>query len=184
MKSTVSLKLAERYVSALFEVAKSASALGPVEKDLTALAGVARTNDAFARFLANPLLTRKQQSDIVAAMLTNIGAHDITRQFCAMLARQRRLPALVAVAERFAQRASLARGELAAELISARELKSSEISGIESKLSKYYGKKIAIRTRVDRNILGGLMIRIGSQQLDGSVAGKLQRLGLKLKEVA
>lgn len=181
MKTLGLRKLSERYVKALFDVAAAVNAVSSVEKDLVALARVARGNEAFSGFLNNPLLSRDEQARLMEAMLANIGAHELTRKFCAMLARQKRLPALPVIADRFAEMASAARGEVMAELVSAAELKASEVSAIENKLSKVYGKKVSLKTRVNPELLGGVVVKIGSRQFDGSLAGKLQRLRNTLK---
>lgn len=181
MKTSGLRKLSERYVNALFDVASDASAVPAVEKDLLALAKVATTSREFSDFLSNPLLTRKEQADVIAAMLSNIGAHEITRQFAAMLARQKRLPALSEIANLFSSTAAGARGEIAAELISAKEMKPAEVNAVAEKLSKVYGKKVTIKTRVNPDLLGGVIVKIGSQQFDSSVSGKLQRLRNTLK---
>lgn len=184
MKTSGLQKLSGRYVKALFDVASDASAVASVEKDLLALAKVASTSKEFADFLSNPLLTRKEQADVIAAMLSNIGAHEITRQFAAMLARQKRLPALAEIANLFSAAAASARGEIAAEVVSAKELKAPEVVAIAEKIGKAYGKKVTVKTRVNPELLGGVVIKIGSTQLDSSLSGKLARLELKLKEVA
>lgn len=155
-----------------------------VEKDLLALAKAARVSKEFAGFLTNPLLTRAQQANLMEAMLNNIGAHVLTQAFARMLARQKRLPALGIIAEVFAETAAKSRGELAADVVSAAELKVGETGAIADRLGKIYGKKITVRTRVNPELIGGVVIKIGSTQLDGSLAGKLERLGQKLKKVA
>lgn len=181
MKTSGLQKLSERYVKALFDVASDAGAVPAVEKDLLTLANVAKTSKEFADFLSNPLLTRKEQADVVAAMLSNIGAHEITRQFAAMLARQKRLPALASIANLFSSAAATARGEIAAEVISAKELKAAEVAAIAEKIGKAYGKKVTVKTRVNPELLGGVVVKVGSKQLDISLSGKLQRLRNTLK---
>lgn len=176
MKTSGLRQLSERYVKALFDVASNASAVAEVEKDLLALANAARTSKEFAGFLTNPLLTRQQQASLMEAMLSNIGAHALTQKFASLLARQKRLPALPYMAELFSETASLARGEISAEVVSASELKSAEASAIADKLGKMVGKKVAVKTRVNPELLGGVVVKIGSTQFDGSLSGKLQRL--------
>jgi F-type H+-transporting ATPase subunit delta len=181
VKTTGFRQLSQRYVKALFDVSSVASAVATVEKDLLVLARVAHTSKEFSDFLKSPVLGREEQAGLVEAMLNNIGAHELTRKFCAMLARGKRLPALPEMAEIFSQTAAAARGEISAELVSAGELKPAEISAIADKLSKMVGKKVIIKTRVNPQLLGGVVVKIGSQQFDGSVAGKLQRLKNTLK---
>ncbi len=181
MKNTGSQKLASRYVSALFEVADKANALDAVQKDLHVLAEAAETQDAFSSFLNNPLLTRAQSEEAMEAMLSKLGAHEVTRKFIATLARQKRLPALAMIAKLFTKAIADARGELSADLISASTLSPEDLALASQKLEKIYGKKVALNAQVKPEILGGLVVKIGSVQLDGSVAGKLDRLKNTLK---
>jgi F-type H+-transporting ATPase subunit delta len=118
------------------------------------------------------------------AALSNVGAHDITQKFIHLLAASRRLGALPEVARQFAARVAASRGEVAAEVISAQILPPAELAGIGDSLGKMVGKKINLSARVDESLLGGMVVRIGSQQFDGSVAGKLSRLEQELKKVA
>ncbi len=181
MKKTGSKKIAERYVNAAFSVAEQASSLAVVEKDLGSLATLIRENADFRAFLNNPLLTRNAQSEIAVALLKNIGAHTVTTQFVALLARHKRLDILSEIIEIFLEKAALSRGEIAAELVTAKAVSAKESSAIADSLSKTYNRKINLSTRVDPSLLGGTIINIGSVQLDGSLAGKLNRLKQVLK---
>ena len=181
MKTTGSKRIAERYVKALFEVAQSAKSLDKVEADLASL-GVALTQSPeFCDFLVNPLLTPEQRASIMTAILDKIKTTDLTRQFIGTLIAQKRLAILPAVCEEFSRMAASARGELDAEIISASPMKDKEISYINERLSKAYGRKLRLAVKEDAALLGGVILRIGSQQLDSSLAGKLRRLKNSLK---
>jgi F-type H+-transporting ATPase subunit delta len=181
MKTTGAKRIASRYVKALFDVAQAASAVEAVEKDLAALGDSLKESEDFQHFLTNPLLSRQAQADVMKAMLAKMKAHKVTQPFMAALAQHRRLPILLEIIELFADAAQAARGEMKAELIAAATLKPKEISMVSERLGKIYGKKVNLGVRQDKNLLGGVMIKVGSVQLDGSLAGKLDRLGLALK---
>src|SRR5690242_1047737 len=103
MKSFGMKRLASRYVKALFDVADSARALDSVEKDLSALGRLLAESAEFRHLLANPLLTRSEQEEIMESVLDKIKPADITRKFIATLARQKRLPALPEIIHLFAE---------------------------------------------------------------------------------
>jgi F-type H+-transporting ATPase subunit delta len=174
-------RIASRYVKALFDVAKSASSVEAVEKNLASLKNALEESADFRHFLTNPLLSRSAQADVMKAMLAKMKAHKVTSQFMAALAQHRRLPILPEIINLFAETAQAARGEMSAELIAAGALKSKEVDMVSERLSKIYGKTVTLDVRQDKNLLGGVMIKVGSVQLDGSLAGKLNRLGLALK---
>ncbi len=181
MKKAGYRQIAERYVKALYDIASEANARDAVEKDLGVIETLIGESEAFASVLTNPLLTREQQAKALDPVLTSIKAHDVTRRFIKTLAAQKRLPILAEAAKLYAERAANARGEIRAEAISARGLSLKDVAIITERLSKAYGKKVTLETSENPELLGGVVIRIGSQQLDASFAGKLSRLKNKLK---
>ncbi|MEQ1789655.1 MAG: ATP synthase F1 subunit delta [Rickettsiales bacterium] len=180
MKNSGSKKISERYVSAVFDVATQADALVAVEKDLLGLADLIKENADFHDFLYNPLLTRDAQVSIAANLLEKIGTHAVTAKFVALLAHNKRLDILPEMIELFLKELAISRGEIAAELVVARAISTKEADAIAQSLGKAYNKKINLSVRKDAALLGGTIINIGSVQLDGSLAGKLNRLKIAL----
>lgn len=176
MKTDGSRRIAERYVRALFEVAQGNKALDQVEQDLTALAKALAESESFRHFLSNPLIPRDHQADAMIAIAAKMNAHQATRQFVAMLAQHRRLSILPEIVDIFRQWAANARGEMRAELIAASPLKPQELTLISERLGKVYGKKVNLDVREDPSLLGGVVVKVGGLQLDGSLAGKMRRL--------
>jgi F-type H+-transporting ATPase subunit delta len=181
VKVSGSKRIAERYVKALFDVARSTSSLDAVEKDMRTLAKALETTPSFQHFLRNPLLSKENQAQMMTAILNNVGAHRTTQQFVALLARRRRLGALAEIMESFCQRVASERGEMRAELVAAKALTPQEIALVSERLGKAYGKKIILDVRQEPELLGGIVVNIGSLRLDGSLAGKLKRLQIGLK---
>src|SRR5690606_24909810 len=118
-------------------------------KDMKTLIQALDTTPSFAHFLTNPLLSRENQAQIMTAILNNLGAHKVTQQFLALLARRRRLAILPDVMQLFCQRVADARGEMRAELVSATTLSPQEVSRIGDRLGKVYGKKMILHVRHD-----------------------------------
>lgn len=181
MKNSGETQIAARYVSALFDVAKTASAVANVEKDLRDLAAAAAKDASFADFLTSPLLGAKQQAKVVAALADSFSAHAVTKSFLVALANAKRLPLIAEISRQFSKKAEAARGEMSAELITAQPVSKEELASVADKLGKVYGKKIKLTGSQDTSLLGGAVIKIGSVQLDASLAGKLQRIEQTLK---
>ena len=181
MKTSGSKSIAERYINALFEVAKFTSAEGDVEADFASLGKALQESPEFQHFLVNPLLTTSQRAGAMLAILDKIKASQLTRQFIGMVLRQKRLAILPALIEEFSRVAASARGELDAEIITAAPLQDKEIKAVSDRLSKAYGRKLRLNVKEDPSLLGGVILRIGSQQLDSSLAGKMRRLKNSLK---
>lgn len=180
MKNSGSKKISQRYVSAIFDVAVQNNALAAVEKDLLGLADLIKENADFRDFLHNPLLTRSAQATIAEKLLKKIGVHTLTAGFIALLAHNKRLDILSEIIAIFLEKTATSRGEMAAELVTARALSAKESEAIAQSLGKAYNKKIKLSVREDPALLGGTIINIGSQRLDSSLAGKLDRLKIAL----
>ncbi len=181
MKTAGTRRIAERYVTALFDVASDQDALVKVERDMLAIRAALETSSELREFLANPLLSRAEQAQALAALLKEMKADKVTQRFAEMLAHQKRLPVLPEIAALFIERAAAARGELQAQVISATKLGKKELERISERLSSTYGKVVQLEVKQAPELLGGIMINIGSHQIDGSLAGKMDRLKQALR---
>jgi len=181
VKTSGSRRIAERYVKALYEVVSADQSTDAVEKDLIALAALCRESAEFREFLTHPLLSHEVRAKAMLAVLARLQVQQITRQFTGMLIRQKRLAILPEIVELFSQWASTARGELKAELIAAATLSAKEVKMIGERLGKAYDRTMVLSLKQQPELLGGVVVRIGSHQLDGSLAGKLNRMKLALK---
>ena len=117
--------------------------------------------------------------------MTNLGAHlklsKLTQQFLGVLAHNRRLSKLPQIVSAFAGIAAAARGELSATVTSAHALSTAQISAIAAKLKAREGKDVKLTATVDPEILGGLIVRIGSTQIDSSIRTRLNTLANAMK---
>ena len=181
MKISGSRRIADRYVRALFEVVAAEKVVDSVEKDMLSLAVACKDSEEFRHFLGNPLLSHEVRAQTMLEILAKMQVHQLTRQFIGMLIRQKRLGILPDIITLFAEWASKARGELKGELIAAAPLKAQEVKMISDRLGKAYGRTMILSLKEQPELLGGVMVKIGSLQLDSSLAGKLNRLALKLK---
>jgi len=174
-------EIANRYASALFDLAQAAKSVDVIDAALAELSALVNDNKDFANFTHNPLLNRAQQAQIIASISDAIKAPELVRGLLNALAEQKRLPLIENVAQIFAEKAQDLRGEMSAEIVSATALDASEQAAIAERLSKAYGKKIHLTLRTDASLLGGMVVNIKSTQLDASIAGKLNRLEVGLK---
>ncbi len=175
--------LAGRYATALFELAVEAKAVDAVAGDLEALKTLLAENADLQRLVRSPVLSRGEQTKAILAILDRAGAHDLTRRFVGLLAERRRLFILAAVIEAFAGLLAEHRGEVRAEVTSARALSAAQLDRIEALLRKVIGGRVVVDAGVDEELIGGLVVRVGSRMVDASLRTKLQRLQLAMKGV-
>lgn len=181
MKNAGVQRIADRYVKALFEVASEGDAIEAVESDLASLGNAIEASDELKSFLGNPLLPEQARAQGMLEILERMKAHQATRQFIGMVLGQKRLSILPEMIEAFALRASAARGEVTAKVTSASVLNDKDIKALEKKLTDACGHTVRVTTEHNPALVAGMIINIGSQQLDASLAGKLSRLGQKLR---
>jgi F-type H+-transporting ATPase subunit delta len=173
--------LAQRYAAALFELADERKELDQVANDLVSLRAAIQESPELQRMLASPLLDRVEQGRALAAILERMGLGATVRNFIAVVARNRRLFALKSMADAFLADLANRRGEVRAEVVSAKPLSDAQHQALLETLRRATGGKIAIDAAVDESLIGGLVVRVGSRQIDTSLKTKLLRLQLAMK---
>ena len=175
--------LAERYASALFDLADSAKKLDVVADDFRALKGIIGESADLRRLLDSPIYSREQQTEAIQAILTKAGADDLTRRFALVTAENRRLFAFPAMIDAYLAELARRRGEVTAHVTAARALSEAEQTALAEALQKQVGGKINMDIKIDPSLLGGLVVRVGSRMIDSSIKNKLQRLKVAMKGV-
>jgi F-type H+-transporting ATPase subunit delta len=173
--------LAERYAFALYELADEQKALDEVASDLTALRQLLVDSADFERLVRSPQLSRADQTKGSTAVLEAFGAHALTVKFAGVLAANRRLFALPQVITAFLKELARRRGEVSAEVTSAVALSDDEVQAVTEALRKVVGQKVTVSMSVDPELIGGLVVRVGSRMIDNSLRTKLHRLQLAMK---
>ncbi len=175
--------LAGRYASALFELAVEDEVLDGVAADLAALGDMLDESDDLQRLVRSPVLTRAEQSQAMTAILERAGALDLTRRFVGLLAERRRLFVLADIIAAFNRLLAAHRGEVRVEVTAAAALDDGRVGAIEAVLKRVVGGNVAVEAKVDGELLGGLVVRVGSRMVDTSLRTKLQRLHLAMKGI-
>ena len=177
--------VAGRYASALFELADSAKSLDQVAQDLTTFRTMAGASPDLARLLASPVVGRALQGKALLAVLDAAGIKGLTRNFIGAVAANGRARELVAMATAFLAELANRRGETTVAVTSAVPLSPAQLQQLNDSLRGVLGSnKISIDARVEPEILGGLVVKVGSRLFDSSIRSKLQRLQLAMKGVA
>lgn len=173
--------LAERYATALFDLADERKELDAVADDLRGLGALLRESADLRRLVRSPVLRREEQGRAIAALGERAGLRPLTRNFLGLLARNRRLFALPEMIASFLATLARRRGEVTAEVVAAAPLTPAQRERLGEELRKAAGQKVAIELRVDPNLLGGLVVRIGSRLVDASLKNRLDRLAIAMK---
>lgn len=181
ISSGIQASLAGRYALALFELARDQKQLESVGAGLDAVRRALAESDDFRALTTSPLVDRDEAVRAVAAAAEAIGLDPLTGNFLGVLAQNRRLAQLPAVIRAFDTLAARHRGEIKAQVVSARPLDDDQVTAIRDNLRARMGRDIAVDLDVDPAILGGLIVRIGSQRIDGSIRTRLNTLAQAMK---
>ncbi len=168
--------LAGRYANALFELAQEERAVETVERDFGALKTLVRESADLARLVRAPVYSRDEQKKGMDAILRRMEAAPLTVRFVLLLASKGRLFTLLDVIRAFELLAAKARGEVSAQVTSARALSDSEVSELKAILKTRLGRDARLDAKVDPSLLGGLVVKVGSRMIDSSLRTKLDGL--------
>ncbi len=177
--------VAGRYASALFDLADEAKSLDEVAQDLTTFRTMVASSPELARLLASPVIGRELQGKALLAVLDAAAIKGLTRNFIGAVGANGRARELVAMATAFLAELANRRGETTVSVTSAVPLSPAQLQQLNDSLRGVLGSnKISIDARVEPEILGGLVVKVGSRLFDSSIRSKLQRLQLAMKGVA
>ena len=167
--------IARPYANAVFDVAKRKNAMDAWSRELAMLAAV--TDDpSIGEVIASPAITSIQKANTIARVCGDaLGSEG--RQFLHVLARNKRLHLLAEISAQFEELRAQEEASLDVEVISAYALNDAEQQRLIEAVGRRFKKEIQLTSRVDESLLGGAIIRAGDTVIDGSVRGKLNRLG-------
>ena len=175
--------LAERYAAALFELADEGHALDVVAGELRELRAMLTGSGDLMRLVRSPVLSRAEQGKAMAAIAESASLSKLTADFIAIVARNRRLFAVPAMIEAYLAKLAERRGEVTAEITAAQALSEAQQSALGDQLRRVVGGRVAVDVKIDPSLLGGMVVKIGSRMVDGSLKGQLQRLRLSMKGI-
>lgn len=165
--------LAGRYANAVFELAQDQKVLDAVAGDFTALKAMIAASSDLARLVRSPAFGQDDQARALKAVLEKMGAQALTVKFLLLLAAKRRLFALEAIIAAFGRLVAALKGEVQAEVTSARALSDGETAELKAALKAKLGREPRLETRIDPSLLGGLVVKVGSRMIDSSLRTKL-----------
>jgi F-type H+-transporting ATPase subunit delta len=175
--------VAGRYASALFELAQEQSSIPTVERDLGNLQALLDESADLRRLVLSPVFSAEDQARALDAILSRVGAGQLSVNFVKLIARNCRLFALSDMIKAFRALAARARGEVEADVTSATPLSDEQMATLRETLKASIGRDVAINAKVDAGLLGGLIVKVGSRMIDSSLRTKLATLKMRMKEV-
>ncbi|MBI1403031.1 MAG: F0F1 ATP synthase subunit delta [Porphyrobacter sp.] len=177
----IKASLAGRYASALFDLASENGKVTAVESDLETLGRALDESAELAALTTNPQLSRDAQGKAMAAVAQQLKLSELTVNFLGVLAANRRLGKLPGIISAFKAIAAAQRGEVSATVTSAHPLTQTQLTALKNKLTAREGRTVMLSAKVDPDLLGGLVVTIGSQRIDASIRTRLNSLAQAMK---
>ncbi len=181
--ASISAGIAARYATAIFEIAQENKNLDGLETGLNDLAAALSESSDLRGVLRSPLLSRGEQEKAISAVAEKMELTPALSQALALMARKRRLFVVPQLITALHAKLADARGEVTAEIISAKALTKAQSEKLAATLTERVGKTVTINATVDENLIGGLVVKVGSKMIDTSIRSRLNSLQNAMKEV-
>ena len=170
-----SSETSERYSRALFEVANENKELDKIEDDVRNFQSLFNSSSEIKNFIQNPTQSKNIQNSVINLIAEKLSFSKNLKNFFLLLIEKRRIFFVKKISESFLKLCSRKRGEVKASLISSKELSQIELNEINRDLSQSMGSKIIFDYKVDKDLIGGLKLQVGSFMIDTSIKNKLKK---------
>ncbi len=173
--------LAGRYALAIFDLAQEERAVDAVADDFAALRQLMAESPELTRLIRAPVFSREEQAAGMNGVLHRMEAGALTRRFVLLLASKRRLFALPDIIRAYDSLVAKQKGEISAQVTSARPLSDNETAELKSILKSKLSREVQLEARVDPSLLGGLIVKVGSRMIDSSLRTKLNGMRMAMR---
>ena len=173
--------VSDRYASALYDLAAEKKLVDPVLEDLSNLKNMLKDNKELSLVIKSPLITSIDKLNIFESLLKKINANELTSTFLKVIQKNKRFSNLASIITQFMNINSQKRGDVLADITSADELNDEQKNNITNQLKSILGDKLSLSFDVDKNIMGGLIVKVGSKMVDTSLSNKINKLKIAMK---
>ncbi len=181
--ASISSGIAERYAAAVFEIAQENNALSELESSLDGLGAALAESAELRDLIHSPLISRDEQGAAIVAVAKKMGVQDVLVNVLGLMAQKRRLFVLPQLIEHLQAMIAENKGEVTAEVTTAKALTKTQSDKLAKTLAARVGKDVKINATVDESLVGGLVVKVGSKMIDTSIRSKLASLQNAMKEV-
>ena len=177
-----SITSAERYSLALFELSEENNLLSQIEDQSSSVLNLINQSVDFSSLIKDPTTKQEDLSKVINKIAESNKFVNLFKNFLNFLIQKRRFFFIERILKSFIEICSRKRGELKAELKSAKQLSNEEIAKITEELTKNFSSKIKLNYKHDESLIGGLVVQVGSTMVDTSIKNKLQQIENRMIE--
>ncbi len=176
--------VAGRYASALFDLASEDNSVAKTGDALAAFGAMIDASEELKRLISSPVFSAEDQISTIESLAAKAKINGSALNFLKLMAKNRRLSVVPAAISAYQTLVARSKGEVTAEVTSAETLSAKQIADIRAALKATVGSDVALQTKIDPSILGGLIVKVGSRMMDNSLKTKLQNLTVAMKGTA
>ena len=172
---TFSSEISQRYALALYELSKENDLTQEFESNILTFLKIYKSNQDLVNFIKNPTNTIESQKIVFEKILNNLKLNKLMKNFFLILIIKKRIFFIDKIFDEFLKLISTKRGEISANLISSKKIDKENLLNIEKEISTSLNRSIKMNYKLDENLIGGIIIQIGSLMIDTSLKNKLQK---------
>ena len=173
--------IADRYASALYEYSTETKCVDQVLSDLLKIQDYIKHNNDFKLLIKSPLISSNEKMNIIQTILSNHSSNIVTTNFIKVIAHNKRIDFLPMIISRFNKINSKKRGDVIADITSAEVLTDQQKNIIKDQLKSILGDKLSLNFNINKKIIGGLIVKVGSKMIDLSLSSKISKLKIAMK---
>ena len=173
--------ISDRYASALYDLASEKKIANTVLEDLNNIKKLIDTNKELSLLIKSPLIKSNDKLEILIKLTLSSHLNELSNTFLKVVANNKRFASLNSIVSQFNKIDANKRGEVLADITSADKLSEEQRINIKDQLRNILGDKLSLNFKVDKKIIGGLIIKVGSKMIDTSLANNINKLKIAMK---
>lgn len=174
--------IASRYAEALFQVGEESNSTTKLYEELNAVLDILKSDKNFYNVLKSPLISKGEKKEIIENVFNNRIENDL-KNFFKILIDKERISSLELIQKSFKELLNEKNNIVEGKAITAIPMSKEEIKKLEENLSSKYNTNIVLENIVDKTILGGVLVRLGNKEIDGTIKTRLENLKQELSQV-
>lgn len=175
--------VAARYAEAIYELANEKNKIDEIEKDMNTINQMIKESEELKRLMKSPIFSMEEKQKTFKEIMEKTKINELCTRFIHVVIANKRSGVIGEIIDAFNSKLADIRGETNANITTAHKLSEEQMTKLKETLKSIIGKDVAVNANVDESLQGGMIVKIGSKQIDTSIKTKLQSLKLKLKEV-
>ena len=173
--------ISDRYASALYDLASEKKLVDVVLDDLLFIQSMIKNNKDLKLVIKSPLIKSNDKLEILQNILKSKNPNELSSTFLKVLSKNKRFQKTLDIISQFKNINAQKRGDVLADITSAEKLSSEQQDNIKEQLRTILGDKLSLSYKVDKQIIGGLIIKVGSKMIDTSLSNKINKLKIAMK---